>query len=98
SSRGRVYSMKVYQLPEATRGARGRPIVNLLPLDVLLGKTPKMTRDVQTLKAKGDALALQRNSSLQLDYATVNPHTFAEPTSQHIISAQEGRPIESLVM
>lgn len=28
-----------------------------LPLDVLLGKTPKMTRDVQTLKAKGDALA-----------------------------------------
>ncbi|MDM9276282.1 phosphoribosylformylglycinamidine synthase, partial [Citrobacter koseri] len=24
--------------------------------DVLLGKTPKMTRDVQTLKAKGDAL------------------------------------------
>ena len=28
-----------------------------LPLDVLFGKTPKMTRDVQTLKAKGDALA-----------------------------------------
>lgn len=27
-----------------------------LPLDVLLGKTPKMTRDVQTLKVKGDAL------------------------------------------
>ncbi|SPW53072.1 DNA gyrase subunit A [Escherichia coli] len=25
--------MKVYQLPEATRGARGRPIVNLLPLE-----------------------------------------------------------------
>jgi phosphoribosylformylglycinamidine (FGAM) synthase-like enzyme len=23
-----------------------------LPLDVLLGKTPKMTRDVQTLKVK----------------------------------------------
>lgn len=45
-----------------------------------------------------DALALQRNSSLQLDYATVNPYTFAEPTSPHIISAQEGRPIEALVM
>ncbi|MBX4298188.1 hypothetical protein K4H04_20740, partial [Mycobacterium tuberculosis] len=27
-----------------------------LPLDVLLGKTPKMTRDVQTLKAQGSAL------------------------------------------
>lgn len=28
-------------------------------LDVLLGKTPKMTCDVQTLKAKGDALACE---------------------------------------
>ncbi|MEN3260548.1 DNA topoisomerase (ATP-hydrolyzing) subunit A [Sodalis endosymbiont of Spalangia cameroni] len=33
SSRGRMYWMKVYQLPEASRGARGRPIVNLLPLE-----------------------------------------------------------------
>lgn len=33
SSRGRLYWMKVYQLPEASRGARGRPIINLLPLD-----------------------------------------------------------------
>ncbi len=30
-----------------------------LPLDVLLGKTPKMTRDVQTLKAQGSALDRQ---------------------------------------
>ncbi|MCJ7926791.1 MAG: DNA topoisomerase (ATP-hydrolyzing) subunit A [Pantoea vagans] len=33
SSRGSLYWMKVYQLPEASRGARGRPIVNLLPLE-----------------------------------------------------------------
>ncbi|AFP84530.1 DNA topoisomerase (ATP-hydrolyzing) subunit A [secondary endosymbiont of Ctenarytaina eucalypti] len=33
SSRGRMYWMKVYQLPEASRGSRGRPIVNLLPLE-----------------------------------------------------------------
>ncbi|KOY60958.1 DNA gyrase subunit A [Photorhabdus heterorhabditis] len=33
SSRGRLYWMKVYQLPEASRSARGRPIVNLLPLE-----------------------------------------------------------------
>ncbi|MDS0823000.1 DNA topoisomerase (ATP-hydrolyzing) subunit A [Proteus mirabilis] len=33
SSRGRLYWMKVYQLPEASRGARGRPIINLLPLE-----------------------------------------------------------------
>lgn len=40
-----------------------------------------------------DALALQRNSSLALEYAAVNPYTFAEPTSPHIISADEGKPI-----
>ncbi|MBP2834958.1 DNA topoisomerase (ATP-hydrolyzing) subunit A [Dickeya parazeae] len=33
SSRGRLYWLKVYQLPEASRGARGRPIINLLPLE-----------------------------------------------------------------
>ncbi|MBP8174168.1 MAG: DNA topoisomerase (ATP-hydrolyzing) subunit A [Aeromonadaceae bacterium] len=33
STRGKVYWLKVYNLPEASRGARGRPIVNLLPLD-----------------------------------------------------------------
>lgn len=29
---GRVYWRKVYQLPQGARGARGRPIVNILPL------------------------------------------------------------------
>jgi DNA gyrase subunit A len=33
STSGKVYWLKVYELPEAGRGARGKPIVNLLPLD-----------------------------------------------------------------
>ncbi len=33
SSRGKVYWLKVYQLPQASRTARGKPIVNLLPLE-----------------------------------------------------------------
>ncbi len=32
SNKGKVYWLKVYQLPLASRGARGRPLVNLLPL------------------------------------------------------------------
>jgi DNA gyrase subunit A len=32
TSTGRVYWLKVYQMPEAGPGARGKPIVNLLPL------------------------------------------------------------------
>jgi DNA gyrase subunit A len=33
SSRGRMYWLKVYQLPMGGRGARGKPMVNLLPLE-----------------------------------------------------------------
>ncbi len=33
SSRGKVYWMKVYDLPQASRIARGKPMVNLLPLE-----------------------------------------------------------------
>jgi len=32
SSRGKAYWLKVYQVPQAGSGSRGRPIVNLLPL------------------------------------------------------------------
>ncbi|MDX1519817.1 MAG: DNA gyrase C-terminal beta-propeller domain-containing protein, partial [Gammaproteobacteria bacterium] len=33
SSRGKVYWLKVYEFPQAGRTARGKPIVNLLPLE-----------------------------------------------------------------
>ncbi|MCO5784906.1 DNA gyrase subunit A [Pseudomonas sp. G11-1] len=33
SSKGKVYWLKTYEIPEASRTARGRPLVNLLPLD-----------------------------------------------------------------
>ncbi|GAB6042799.1 DNA gyrase subunit A [Endothiovibrio diazotrophicus] len=33
TSRGRVFWLKVYEIPQASRAARGRPIVNLLPLE-----------------------------------------------------------------
>lgn len=45
-----------------------------------------------------DALALQSASSISLSYVEVNPYTFEEPTSPHIISADEGKPIAFSVM
>ncbi len=33
SSKGKVFWLKVYKVPRASRGARGRPMVNLLPLE-----------------------------------------------------------------
>lgn len=40
-----------------------------------------------------DALLLQRFSSVDLPYEMVNPLAFLEPTSPHIVSAEEQRPI-----
>lgn len=45
-----------------------------------------------------DALALQRHSGVALSYEEVNPYTFAEPTSPHIVSADLRQPIEFTVM
>lgn len=33
SNRGKVYWLKVFQIPQGTRQSRGRPMINLLPLD-----------------------------------------------------------------
>ncbi len=33
SNRGKLYWLKVYELPQASRTARGKPIINLLPLN-----------------------------------------------------------------
>ncbi len=33
SSKGKVYSLRTFEIPEASRTARGRPLVNIIPLD-----------------------------------------------------------------
>ncbi|MCP1065160.1 dethiobiotin synthase [Serratia symbiotica] len=60
------------------------------------GYKPVASGSVMTAEGwrNGDALALQANSSMALSYDEVNPYVFTEPTSPHIISAAEGRPIE----
>ena len=45
-----------------------------------------------------DALALQAACTLTLPYEMINPLAFIEPTSPHIISAYEQRPIHFSVM
>jgi dethiobiotin synthetase len=64
------------------------------------GYKPVASGSEQTAEGlrNSDALALQRNSALALRYEQVNPYTFGEPTSPHIISADEGRPIEATVL
>ncbi|MGK0740214.1 dethiobiotin synthase, partial [Yokenella regensburgei] len=64
------------------------------------GYNPVASGSEQTAEGlrNSDALALQRNSALALRYEQVNPYTFGEPTSPHIISADDGRPIEATVL
>ncbi|WP_136255162.1 DNA gyrase subunit A [Onishia niordana] len=33
TNKGKVYWLKVYEMPNASRGSRGKPLINLLPLD-----------------------------------------------------------------
>lgn len=45
-----------------------------------------------------DALALLHNSNVALSYEEVNPYTFEEPTSPHIVSKDEQRAIEPAIL
>ncbi|TDS97227.1 phosphoribosylformylglycinamidine synthase [Erwinia rhapontici] len=51
-----------------------------MPLDVLLGKTPKMTRDVTTLKVKGDALVREGMTVADAVNRVLHLPTVAEKT------------------
>ncbi|HXK00311.1 MAG TPA: DNA gyrase C-terminal beta-propeller domain-containing protein, partial [Buchnera sp. (in: enterobacteria)] len=81
SSTGILYWMKVYQLPEASRHARGRPIVNLLPLN----KKERITAILPVQK--------NQNNSINIFMATANGivkktalSEFSRPRSTGIIA------------
>ncbi|MBB49423.1 MAG: DNA gyrase subunit A [Pseudomonadales bacterium] len=50
SSRGKVYWLKTYEIPEASRAARGRPLVNLLPLEEGEWITAMLQVDLEALQ------------------------------------------------
>ena len=52
-----------------------------MPLDVLLGKTPKMTRDVASQQAKGDALVRDGITIADAVNRVLHPPTVAEKPS-----------------
>src|SRR5690606_11796540 len=50
SSKGKVYWLKTYEIPEASRAARGRPLVNLLPLSEGERITAMLQIDLEALR------------------------------------------------
>jgi len=77
---GKVYRLKVFEVPQASRGAKGRPMVNLLPLDANETITailpvidaPKKFKDrLVDFKTfvKANAAKLQENEIINSHYA-----------------------------
>ncbi|MDZ5601428.1 DNA gyrase subunit A [Pseudomonas sp. RP23018S] len=54
SSKGKVYWLKTYDIPEASRAARGRPMVNLLPLEDGERITAMLQIDLEALQQNAD--------------------------------------------
>ena len=80
SSRGKVYWMKVYQMPQATRVARGRPIVNLLPLEE--GERISAILPVQDFEQPGYVLMVTALGTIKKTPLT----DFSRPRSTGIIA------------
>ena len=83
SSKGKVYWLKTYEIPEASRAARGRPLVNLLPLDDGEYITTMLQIDLEALQATAGA-------DEELDDAddTVLEGEIVEP--EEVVEAAEG--------
>ncbi|MBA1274675.1 DNA gyrase subunit A [Stutzerimonas azotifigens] len=55
SSKGKVYWLKTYEIPEASRAARGRPLVNLLPLSEGEHITAMLQVDLEAVRQQAPA-------------------------------------------
>ena len=76
---GKVYRLKVYDVPQASRGSKGRPMVNLLPLDEnetitailpVIDAPKKFKERLADFKAfvKANAATLQSNEVINSHY------------------------------
>ncbi|WP_271105309.1 DNA gyrase subunit A [Pseudomonas tohonis] len=98
SSKGKVYWLKTFEIPEASRTARGRPLVNLLPLDEGERITAMLQIDLEALQREaGDEDDLEEAEGAVLEGEVVEPEVeevegdtpelVAEPTGAYIFMA-----------
>ncbi|MFB0982968.1 MAG: DNA gyrase C-terminal beta-propeller domain-containing protein, partial [Acinetobacter towneri] len=85
---GKVYRLKVFEVPQASRGAKGRPMVNLLPLDAnetitailpVIDAPKKFTERLADFRSyvKANATPIQTNAIIAAHYAELEA-AFAE--------------------
>ncbi|TCM67292.1 DNA gyrase subunit A [Acinetobacter calcoaceticus] len=95
---GKVYRLRVFEVPQASRGAKGRPMVNLLPLDAtetitailpVIEAPKKFNERLTQFKTwvNGNATALQLNAVIQGHYAALETEITANEAATDEISA-----------
>jgi len=102
SSKGKVYWKKTYDIPEASRAARGRPMVNLLPLEAGERITAMLQVDLEALQQSADDEDFDDVEDVVLEGELVDgeeseeedsekegdtPELVAEPTGDYIFMA-----------
>ncbi len=84
SSKGKVYWLRTFEIPEASRTARGRPLINLLPLD----EGERITAMLQI-----DLEALQQGAGDDEDLADVDG-TVIEGEASEVTEVEEIEEVE----
>ncbi|MGQ7957242.1 DNA gyrase subunit A [Pseudomonas sp. SP16.1] len=101
SSKGKVYWLRTFEIPEASRTARGRPLVNLLPLDEGERITAMLQIDLEALQQSAGADEELDDEGVVIEGETVEvveaeeveevegetPELIAEPTGAFIFMA-----------
>jgi DNA gyrase subunit A len=82
SSRGKAYWLKVYQVPQAGAGSRGRPIVNLLPLEE--GERINTVLPVKTFEEDKFVFLVTKNGTVKKTPLAA----FARPRTSGIIAVE----------
>lgn len=80
SSRGKVYWLKVYRLPQGSAQSRGKPIVNLLPLE----GDEKITAILPLNFAEGEGYIFMATANAVVKKVTLE--SFSNPRSNGIIA------------
>ncbi|PAU54928.1 DNA gyrase subunit A [Pseudomonas sp. PIC25] len=102
SSKGKVYWLRTFEIPEASRTARGRPLVNLLPLDEGERITAMLQIDLEALQQssgadedldeaegvviEGEAVEVVEAEEIE-EVEGETPELVAEPTGAYIFMA-----------
>lgn len=101
SSKGKVYWLRTFEIPEASRAARGRPLVNLLPLDEGERITAMLQIDLEALQqsagadedlddegvvSEGEATEVVEAEEVE-EVEGETPELVAEPTGAYIFMA-----------